>query len=165
MTTFRVIPGQSSTHGRIVYRGEDFAFDSEPRPTGCVSSVSINELELMLDEEGHEVVFATGYCPHPGWQASTLNRPVSVPGKLVAMLDREAIPGTSISLNEDERWPVRADRSTGWVRLGKGDPAEDPAGVEFAPGAVATFVNNRLVALWLHPETFPDLPNRSPNTK
>jgi hypothetical protein len=153
-TTFKITPGRPPTAGRLVYQTGDFAFATIPRPTGCVSSVSINELELMLDEETQRVVFVTGYCPRVGWQPDALQVPTRRAASLVAVLQEEAVPGTSIPLN-DGRWPVLVDWGSGWIRLGRGDPSDDHAGVEFAPGAVAILKEGELIALWLKPDLSP----------
>ena len=139
---------------RLVYNTVEYAFSTEPRPEGCVSSASINELELMLDEEDGRVVFVAGYCPHTGWRATAqLQPPDSYQACLHVDLEKYLVPGSSVSVDsKNERWPILVDPVTGWIRLGKGNPREDRDGVEFAPGAIAVLSGGHLAALWLHPE-------------
>jgi len=142
--------------GRLVYDGT--GFDTEPRPPGCVASVLVNDLELMLDEDDQRVVFLTGYCPHPAWQQTTLRPPSSHRGSLRAELDSPMMPGVSVRLHPwQEAWPILVDPVSGWVRLGRGNPDEDREGVEFAPGAIAVLEGDRLRAIWLRPEQLPAL--------
>lgn len=151
---FRIVENRLPIAGRLIYSVDDYAFSTEPHPEGCATSVSINELELMLNGKDGRVVFVTGYCPHTGWQSSTLiPPPVRHRGHLYAMLDKDIVHGASKSLQPpNERWPVLVDQSTGWVRLGKGEPDKDRVGIEFAPGAIAVLAGDQLVAIWLHPD-------------
>lgn len=156
MITFEVAERRKPAAGRLVYDGT--GFQTEPRPSGCVASVVVNYLELMLDEEKQWVVFVTGYCPHQGWDRGTLRPPMARRASLRAVLDGPLVPGVSIGLDpSEERWPGLVDPVAGWVRLGKGDPAQDREGVQFAPGSIAVLEGDRLVALWLHPDRLPVL--------
>lgn len=145
--------------GRLVYRAADFAFATEPRPTTCGASFTINELEMMLDdEESRRVVFLEGYCPFQGWQTAVLRPPISRPGILRGEAGGPITAGGAIAVHaKDSRWPVLVDPNTGWVRMGKGTPEQDREGVQFAPGGIAALEGVRLVALWLHPEQLPPL--------
>lgn len=141
---------------RLVYDGT--GFDTEPRPSGCVASVLVNDLELMLDEDDQRVVFLTGYCPHQAWRETTLKPPPSHRGSLRAEFDSPMVPGVSVRLHPwQEAWPILVDPVSGWVRLGSGNPDEDREGVEFAPGGIAVLEGDRLAALWLHPDRLPTL--------
>jgi len=145
--------------GKLVYRAAEYAFATEPRPVTCGTSFTINELELMMDDEEHRrVVLVEGYCPQPGWRASVLRPPVARPGILRGEAESPLPAGGAIAVHlKDDRWPVLVDLAAGWVRLGKGAPDEDREGVQFAPGAIAVLENGRLRALWLHPERLPAL--------
>lgn len=157
MTTFQAVEQRAPVAGHLVHDGT--GFETEPRPRGCVASVTINYLELMLDEEEQWVVFVTGYCPPQGWDPAILRPRSTRRASLRAVLDRPMVPGVSIALDPSEgRWPVLVDTQSGWIRIGQGRPEEDREGVEFAPGAVAVLEDGRLVALWLHPERLPTLP-------
>lgn len=145
--------------GTLVYREADYAFDTEPRPSTSGSSFTVNELELMLDDEEEGVLFVTGYCPHVGWRRAKLRAPLSRPGLLRGQHPPEAMAGGAVALNaREDRWPVLVDERNGWVRLGHGDPNMDREAVNFAPGAIAVLDAGHLVALWLRPEKLPLLP-------
>jgi len=145
--------------GRLVYRAAEYAFATEPRPVTCGASFTINELELLLDdEENQRMLIVEGYCPHSGWQKSDLGVPASHPGILRAAIGSRIMPGGAIAVNsKDDRWPVLVDPVTGWVRLGTGDPHGDREGVTFAPSSIAVLEGNHLRALWLHPDQLPSL--------
>ncbi|MBI4575874.1 MAG: hypothetical protein HY722_06390 [Planctomycetes bacterium] len=157
MIMFEIAERREPAAGRLVYDGT--GFETEPRPAGCVVSVVVNYLEMMLDEEEKWVVFVTGYCPHQGWDRVPLRPPPARRASLRAVLDRPLVPGVSMGLDSsEERWPVLVDPAAGWVRLGKGDPDQDREGVQFAPGAIVVLEGGHLRALWLRPERLPALP-------
>ncbi len=159
MIAMRIEQGQPEP-GKLVYRNAEYAFDTVPRPKTCGASFTVNELELMLDdEEDQHVVFVAGYCPHPGWRRSVLRPPDARPG-LLRGVGRPLTAGGGVAVHSrDDRWPVLVDEESGWVRLGKGSPDEDGEGARFAPGAIVVLEGDRLVALWLHPEQLPSLPS------
>ncbi len=155
MTSFTIEQGPPVV-GRLVYREDDYAFATEPRPATCGASFTINEVELMLDHERQCVVFVEGYCPDSGWRTCSLRAPVVQIGLLRTDANKPIAAGVAIGLNQkDERWPVLVDPAAGWVRLGKSDPDLDREGVQFAPGAVAVLDGNYLRAIWLHPDRLP----------
>lgn len=158
MIEMKIEHGQPE-RGKLVYRDTEYAFDTKPRPETCGASFTINELELMLDdEERQRVLFVAGYCPHSGWRPAVLNPRVAGRGLLRGFGTR-VTAGGAIALNSrDDRWPVLVDGRSGWIRLGRGSPDGDGDGTEFAPGALAVLEGDRLVALWLHPERLPHLP-------
>lgn len=153
-----VEPG-NSVAGTLVYRAVEYAFATEPRPATCGASLTINEIELMLDdEENQRVVVVEGYCPYSVWRTSVLRAPVAHQGVLRAAVRSEILPGGAIEVqSKDDRWPVLVDPVTGWIRIGKGVPDDDRVGIEFAPGSIAVLEGNHLRALWLHPEQLPSL--------
>ena len=151
---FTISKPHSTTEAQLVYKTEDYAFDSEPRPTGCAYAVSVNEVELMIDEEQSRVVFVTGYCPYHSWRLARLTPPHSTRGMLHFVAEEGLIPGQTKKITSREsRWAVFVDPTNGWVCLGShGD--RGPA-VEFAPGCIAVLHNDQLVAIWLHPDDLP----------
>jgi hypothetical protein len=139
--------------GILVYRAADYAFATEPRPATCGASFTINEVELMLDDEQRQrVLFVDGYSPSQSWKRSSLRPPVASLGVLRADAGEPVTPGSATAMDSnDVRWPVLVDPGTGWIRLGAGDPDSDREGLAFAPGAIAVLEGERLVALWLRP--------------
>lgn len=156
MNSVKVEPGHPLA-GTLRYRAADYAFATEPRPVTSGASLTINEIELMLDDSAR-VVAVEGYCPYPGWRKSVLRVPVSRPGILQAIRAKALTPGVAVAIRPtDDRWPVLVDPESGWVRLGDDIPENDCDGVEFAPGAIAVLDDSGLRALWLHPEELPPL--------
>ncbi len=142
----------------LVYRPRDLAFDAEPRRFDADTSLSVNDLELMVDGRDNRVVFLTGYCPHQAWKPATLSVPRFRRVGLVVESERDMQPGVSTRLNtRDARWPVFVDATSGWVCLERPGSrgAAETAAVEFAPGCVAVLDGGQLVALWLHPKELP----------
>lgn len=142
--------------GRLVYRVDQLSFDTEPRPPGAIASLTINEVELMLDEAG-TLLFVSGYSPFHGWRRIPLERPHSHDGRLVVV--RPRIPtGTGRSIDfGGARWNVEFDPTVGLIRFGQSESPCDVVGVRFAPGATAELRNNQVCALWLQPDNFPFL--------
>lgn len=139
--------------GRLVYRAQDYAFDTEPRPSNCPYAVGVNDVELMVDDESR-VVFVTGYCPHLGWKPMRLHPPASSQGSLFLKVEPNLVPGQTIGvIARDSRWPVLVDSASGWVCLGA--PERRGHAVEFMTGCIAVLHDERLVALWLHPAQLP----------
>ena len=140
---------------QLVYSEQDCAFDFEPRPDDCAYAVSVNEVELMIDEELSRIVFVAGYCPYFGWRSVELVPPHSHRGVLeFEDAGGHLIPGVTKKINSlESRWAVFVDPANGWVCMGS--PGEHDSAVEFAPGCVAVLQREQLVALWLHPADLP----------
>jgi len=158
MITFQSTETVRMAMGTLEYREDDLAFDTTPRPVGAVSSLMLNDVELMSDELTGAILFVTGYCPFQSWIPAQLDPPPSQRNVLIPVLDTTLQPGVSVTLHHHphgDRWPVFVDPETGWVRLGLGQ--EHPAEViQFAPGALAVLDDNRaLRALWLRPVALP----------
>lgn len=157
MISLKVVHGEPVV-GRLIYRVEDYAFATEPRSVTSGASITINEIELMLDEERQPcVVFVEGYCPHPGWRTAVLRPPLAHVGLLRLLAERPITAGSVTAMQaKGDRWPTLVDRAAGWIRVGHGNPDDDHRGIQFAPGAVGVLEGDRLRALWLHPECLPD---------
>jgi hypothetical protein len=158
---------QQVSNSALVYRAKEYAFNAEPRPTDADTSLSINDVELMVDGRDKRVVFVTGFCPYQSWRPARLTVPRVRRAALRVEADRELQPGVSTRLNaREDRWPVLVDARTGWVCLEK--PGDRVGGeldaVEFAPGCVAVLDGGDLVALWLHPSDLPvEVSDRMPS--
>jgi hypothetical protein len=151
MISFRVQDGVPVA-GRLEYDGT--GFDTEPRPAGCVASILVNDLELMISEDDQQVAFVSGYCPQEGWRPTTLTPLFTRSARLFAELGQPLVSGVSIRLTPlQEPWDVSVDRRNGWIRLGASESVTERAGITFAPGAVACLDGNRLIALWLQPKS------------
>jgi hypothetical protein len=155
MITFREDQNVPMTVATPVYVVNDYAFSAEPRPEGCALSVSVNELELMVDEDDHRVVFVEGYCPHFGWKARTLVAPTARQAGLIVAFDEEPVPGVSRRASGEARWPIFADPRSGWICIGE-EPTKASSAVEFAHDAIAVLDEHGcLTSLWLRPAHVP----------
>jgi len=135
----------------LVYRAQEYSFDSDPRPEGCISSVVVNDLELEVDDEG-VVICVTGLCPHLAWQR-TERAPPPARRHVLRVIDQEWVPGISKRLTSPGEWPMFVNRSVGYVCVGS--PEGRGVGIEFAPGCVAVLQDGQLLALWLRPKGIP----------
>jgi hypothetical protein len=156
MITFREDQSVPIAAATPIYVASDYAFSAEPRPEGCVLSMSVNELQLMVDEDERRVVFVEGYCPHFGWKARSLVAPTARQAGLFVAFDEEPVPGVSRRLSGDARWPTFADPSSGWICIGEEPALEASSAVEFARATIAVLdAQGRLRSLWIRPAHVP----------
>jgi len=134
--------------GNLVYRQTDHAFDVEPHPSGGVTSLLVNELQIEVDEDGI-LLFVWGYCPLEGWIGATLSVP-SARASRARWCGQALVPGVSRRLNRDARWPARSDPDSGWLCVG--DPEATGESIAFGPGAICVLQHGTLQALWLRPD-------------
>ncbi len=152
MINFHTLRDQGMPSGQLVYRREEYSFDTEVKPRGGRGiSIVVNEVQLFVDDEDR-VIYLSGYCPYQGWDKTELPPPAFSLATLVAsdFGARGIQTGLAFGLNDlDSRWPVHVNPE-GWVCVG--DPADhgDQA-VEFTPRCVAVLKKDFLRALWLRP--------------
>lgn len=157
---FKIVPGQMICCGKVVYRAEEYSFDFEaPSCDGGISSILINDVQLEIDEEGR-VLWAWGVCPYSIWEQTSSTPPDYIRGSLVALLDKEIIPGVSYRLTEPGAWRVYVNPDQGWVCVGNLVESGSIEAVEFATDTIAVVKDEVLKAIWLHPEKIPDLADR-----
>jgi hypothetical protein len=130
----------------LMYLSNELSFDMEPSVKGIGNYILINNIELVVDENG-VVVFLSGLCPHTNWTKTNLMLPDCKKG--VLKLEDELKSGFSYRLNDFD-WPVYADDAKGWVCIG--NPENLGQAIEFLPGCVAVIEYGNLVALWLKPK-------------
>ena len=144
---------QEEQNFSLVYRDEDYAFDIEPLDGSGDASILINELQLEIDHEGR-IMYVWGYCPLIKYN-ETRNFPRRYQAcSLVAVLNKPPIPGVSLSLNTDSRWPIYINKKKGWACLGNPE-VKNIQLVEFAPDCVAALINSEIIGVWLQPEELP----------
>lgn len=149
MIRFAIIQPGATSDARLVYRRQDYAFDVEPKPSGCRTCVTVNEVELEYGDD-RRILCVSGYCPYQGWQETPLSPPIFSAGGLIVRSPADFTPGVATGVNDMEsRWPVHANQA-GWVCIGDPGDHGDQA-IEFAPSSVAVLRGEALVALWLHP--------------
>jgi hypothetical protein len=154
MIKFCVIPNVASQGVRLVYRRHEYSFDAEPKPEGCKTCISVNEVGLEYGDE-RRILCVTGYCPYQGWRETLLSPPAYSLAGLVVVAPQDFVAGGATGLNDlKSRWPVYVNPE-GWVCIG--DPADHgEQATEFAPNSVAVLRGGCLVALWLHPTMLGD---------
>jgi hypothetical protein len=151
MISFAVIPNEASREYQLLYRRSEYSFDVHPRPKWRGASISLNEVELEIDQQ-NRVLCVSGYCPYVTWRETLLSPPSYVGAGLVVVTPGEVVTGTSVGLTHSgERWPVFVN-SEDWICVGDPSDHGDKA-IEFAPSSVAVLRGDMLIALWLHPVT------------
>jgi len=137
----------------LIYNEKEYSFSIEPFQNSIgYTSLSINLLQIEIDYD-RRIVYVWGYEPLMRYQ-ETDKFPSAYENKdLVAVLDKELIPGVSIGLEKE--WPTYINKKMGWVCIG--DPTiEGKRLIEFAPDCVAALdKENEMVAIWLHPRELP----------
>lgn len=156
MITFKEDQRIPMTAATPIYVANDYAFSAEPRPEGCALSVSLNELQLMVDENNRRVVFVEGYCPHFRWKVRTFVAPTARQAGLIVVFDEEPVPGVSRRVSGEARWSTFADPRSGWICIGEEPGLEAGSAVEFARDTIAVLdEQGRLRSLWLRPAHIP----------
>jgi hypothetical protein len=153
MTTIRfaVMPGKASWGIQLLYLRNEYSFYCENRPSGRGVSVSVDEVQLWINDDG-QILYVDGYCAYQGWLHTPLRVPTHISAGLVLVSPepKSVQSGTGIGLNDLScRWPVHVN-AEGWVCIG--DPAaHGDQAVEFASNCVAVLKGDSMVALWLRP--------------
>jgi len=130
----------------LVYIKEEYSFRTLPRRAGCVTSISINDLELGLSDTG-EILNIEGLCPIASWKEKKLNLPPLVKAKLKIEIEETIVPGMSFRVNKLEKWPVLIDNNLGWICIG--NPEADNKLFLFSSFAAVSIVSNEIKGLWL----------------
>ncbi len=137
----------------LIYREDDYWFDTEPYLDGYSSSVGIDRLELLSDYEEGKIVYVGGCLPLIMYE-DTERYPQNYQTKsLIPILD-DPIPGICYGIKGSEKWPIHINKKKGWVCIGD-HLTNGEQSIEFAPNCVAILVNQEIVALWLRPENLP----------
>lgn len=97
--------GKPLLSARLVYVTPDRAFDVVPTIGGGFTSLTINEVQIEVDDSGI-LLYVWGYCPRESWLSSKLE---IAKGKQSRgeWFGEELAPGVSRELNPDSRWPVQ----------------------------------------------------------
>jgi hypothetical protein len=147
---FEIAGSESQSRERsLVYRRDEYSFDTLPCDSGIFTSVLLDDLEIELEASGR-VIEIRGLCPYPSWEARTLVAPEAKPGSLRLVCDQPLEKGVSYRLNEERYLPVLFDERTGWVQV-KGEQAASEA-VAIFPGVIFELTDQGEVSsLWLRP--------------
>ncbi|MFF0361514.1 MULTISPECIES: hypothetical protein [Streptomyces] len=152
------IQGGPPLEGVLAYDESEYGFSfsaqsgdslSERLGSEGVASVLVGTLQLEVDIESREVLFAWGYFPNVRGFVAELSAPQFTPGRVFISSDHSFEPGVSFEVPGDG-WRVSYDPSSGWVFIRLND-ATDAAFVQIASGTVLGINNGGLVSLWLSP--------------
>ncbi|MER6075359.1 hypothetical protein ABT187_42605 [Streptomyces sp. NPDC001817] len=109
----------------------------------------IGTLQLEVDIESGEVLFAWGYFPNVRGKVAELGVPNCLPGRVFISSDHSFQPGVSVEV-PGRGWRVSYDPSSGWVAMRLKDAA-DAKFVQIASGIVLGIDTGDLVSVWLDP--------------
>ena len=141
----------SAEEPRLIYRPADYAFLSEPKPSGGITSVLMNDLQLEVDERGC-VLYAWGMFPNfDVCEQTELEVPRCERRRINFIPEEEWIPGVSVRLNDIDL-PIFANLRTGWVGVGEANTDGRSVSLEIVPGVVAVLADGRCQAIWLEPK-------------
>lgn len=148
----------SPLEGVLAYDESEYGFSfsaqsgeslSERLGSEGVASVLIGTLQLEVDIESREVLFAWGYFPNVRGGVAELSVPRFIPGRVFISPDHPFEPGVSFEV-PGERWRVSYEPSSGWVAIRLND-ATDAKFVQIASGTVLGIENGDLVSVWINP--------------
>ncbi|MET4025577.1 hypothetical protein ABIE59_001102 [Marinobacter sp. MBR-99] len=150
---FTIEAGSCRTEKELVYRPEEFSFDTEPSASDGFTSLLINDVQLEVDSDG-VVAAVWGLCPYLMWIDSVVTAPSNATsGTLRVSEPSELVPGVGIRLCK-ERQAVFGDSTSGWIRIGQ--EAEEGALVEIFSGAVVQLTKGgEFGCIWLKPSNYP----------
>ena len=151
---FRTVARTSAIpNNRLVYRADEFSFDTEPPPVAGFTSILVNDLNLEVDDAGR-VISVWGVCPHMQWERASLSPPVADVGEAFVISEEPLKRGVSTRMNP--RNPPLADPTSGWIRI-KSENVPDLA-TEILPGVILeTSRGGDFCSIWLRPEYFPKM--------
>lgn len=152
------IQGGSSLEGVLTYDESEYGFSfsaqngealSERLGSEGVTSLLIGTLQLEVDIESREVLFAWGYFPNIRGSVSRLIPPRCKSGRVFISSEHSLEPGVSIEVPGD-KWRVEYDPSTGWIAIHLKNAADLDL-VRIANGTVLGIENGDLASVWLNP--------------
>ncbi|MEU5637120.1 hypothetical protein ACH47C_41020 [Streptomyces rishiriensis] len=150
--------GGSPLEGVLTYDQSEYGFSfsaqsgnslSERLGSEGVASILIGTLQLEVDIESQEVLFAWGYFPNVRGEVSELGSPEFTPGRVFITSTHSFEPGVSFEVPGD-RWRVSYDPSSGWIAIHL-NGATDVEFTQIASGTVLGIDNGDLVSVWLNP--------------
>jgi hypothetical protein len=157
---FRIVSRTSgSPNTMLVYRADEFSFDTEPASVAGLTSILVNDLNLEVDDVGR-VISVWGLCPYEQWKPASLKEPVADPGEAFVVSEAPLRRGVSIRINQQSRWDTCADATSGWICM-KGKNAPDSATKILSGIILETNHSGDLCSIWLKPEHFPRMWNNN----
>ena len=153
---FRMVSRTSAIpNNMLVYRADEFSFDTEPAPVAGFTSILVNDLNLEVDDAGR-VISVWGVCPHMQWKRASLTPPVADVGEAFVISEAPLKRGVSTRINPQNRWSALADPTSGWICI-KSENVPDSA-TEILSGVIlGTSQGGDFYSIWLRPEHFPKM--------
>ncbi|MFD8953936.1 hypothetical protein ACFV0B_34355 [Streptomyces xanthophaeus] len=148
----------SPLEGVLAYEESEYGFSfsarsgkslSERLGSEGVASVLIGTLQLEVDIESREALFAWGYFPNFRGVVAELGVPQFILGRVFISSDHSFESGVSYEVPGD-KLHVSYDPSSGWVAICLND-ATDAKFVQIASGTVLGISDGDLVSVWLNP--------------
>jgi len=140
----------------VIFNEKDRCFDIEPfeQNHNNFTSLEIGFLQIGIDFD-KRLTYVWGYEPLIKYSETNKFPSAYEDRDLVAVIERELIPGVSIELDKEKDWPTYINKDMGWVCIG--DPTiEERRLIKFASDSIATLNNeSEMVAIWLHPKELP----------
>lgn len=133
-----------------------FRFNPDPADLGArlqgqgVTSVSIGTLQLEVDVESGQVLYAWGLHPNNIWRSDSIGAPSAEAGKITIHPEEDFEEGISIRLSRVGEWETLHDQQSGWLRVSPGMD-DDEFQVEVADGVVIGGVGDNINSVWLQP--------------
>lgn len=139
----------------LVYRADEFSFDTEPAPVAGFTSILVNDLNLEVDGSGR-IISVWGVCPYTRWKPASLAPPAADPGEAFVISETPLGRGISMRINPQNRWDTFADPTSGWVCIRTGAACD--SATRILPGIILeTSQGGEFCAIWLKPEQFPTM--------
>lgn len=146
---FRVeASGAQRLNAYIVYRPEEYSFDTEPSPVESFTSVLFDDLNLEVDPS-NRIVSIWGMCPHPRWIQRSHSVPEAIAGSVFVLPGAPLARGVSVRIGGAARLPVYFDPASGWLCIERN--REEATSVQPISGAILQLSErDELCSLWLN---------------
>ncbi len=125
----------NSRNGPLIYRRNEYSFDTLQYCDSGITSILINELQLEIDLDGN-ILYVWGLCPIANYTETSITPKNVQTHGIKAIFNKEIVAGVSIKLNEIKRWPIYFHRDHGWICVGE-PKVENVKMVQFSPGCIA----------------------------
>jgi len=114
---FHIKRAKSPLKGTVVYRSEEFAFDTVPSPSDGHTTIVLDDINLEVDE-GQRVIGIWGLCPHTRWKEHSLTPPEATNGELFVRTETPLHHGVARRLTPvGQHLDTFVDRTSGWIKV------------------------------------------------
>lgn len=134
-------------HKQIIYRKDEYSFDTTPYIYEIDFEIEINTLFLAVVDS--KIIQLNGFC---GLSKENLyyDVPKAKKGVLKLLHSEKYISSAGTAKLNDKDWETYINPQTGWVCMG--DSQSQGLTVEFIENCIAVIDENQeLITLWIHP--------------